>query len=517
MLKKQRAFTLVELIVGITLSMLLMMSVWVFVSSGMSHIKLQTDVLNESTDIMAWYTMSQKLFSSSEKVIWTYPSWVLLKVNPEYDNGTYAFLWSKSINSEYCKTGDTQSFNHIYSSTFIPYEEINENINTDFSSIQTSAIVTVSWGQFKTDTKKHWVFKKVWADWVREIGKDIFGHVLVQGSSWSQVFLNSPTGIVNVQWVLVFSDTLNNRILYYEWWKVYTLLDENDWLNQPTWLAYSSVRKELFIANSWKGEILSFSSKGQWWTGRSDISLDFVPENNFVADGFDVSILIGPTNILAPASISNYTFSPSNIQNALDTVSISWNTLSYSFNTADPLVPRLHTFSSWNTYSVGITWVQTEVPDSGNYYIELNMKNATNSVYKKVFPYFVEWDDNIFTKGDNVLQTIHSNLLYPTGIEIVSNQIHVNTFEDRKLRKYDFDGTLAWPAVDRTPLFSQNIFDIQYAPDYIMKNPLHDFTIVYNDPSNRLLHMNIEYYKYFNCYNNDENIIRTFVLKKNYE
>ena len=114
MFKQEKAFTLVELLVGITISMLLMMSVGVFVSSGMAHMRLQAEILNTSTDIMSWYGLVQNILSSSEKLIVQYDSGALLKIQPKYDNGIYAFIWSKTLNSQYCKAGDTQDFEHLY-------------------------------------------------------------------------------------------------------------------------------------------------------------------------------------------------------------------------------------------------------------------------------------------------------------------------------------------------------------------------------------------------------------------
>ena len=45
-------FTLVELIVGITISMILMVSVWIFVSSGMQNIFNQQKSLENSSHFL---------------------------------------------------------------------------------------------------------------------------------------------------------------------------------------------------------------------------------------------------------------------------------------------------------------------------------------------------------------------------------------------------------------------------------------------------------------------------------
>ena len=109
-----------------------------------------------------------------------------------------------------------------------------------------------------------------------------------------------------------------------------------------------------------------------------------------------------------------------------------------------------------------------------------------SDVDDKYFSYFTQWDDSIFTKDDNVLEVISSWLFYP---------IWVNN---------------SWVAT----IFNTGSFDFtSLEPDFILKNPVKDFD---TDFDNNLLNLKIDYYKYFNCYNTDDKIERTFLIKKNF-
>jgi type II secretory pathway pseudopilin PulG len=51
MKQQKHAFTLIELIIGISISMILMVSIGVFITSGMKHITLQKSILDANNDV----------------------------------------------------------------------------------------------------------------------------------------------------------------------------------------------------------------------------------------------------------------------------------------------------------------------------------------------------------------------------------------------------------------------------------------------------------------------------------
>ena len=78
---KKNAFSLVELVVGITISMILMVWVGIFVGGWISNLTLQEKVLNNISDFNSF---SKQLYSWFSRVDTSVPailtnSWVILK------------------------------------------------------------------------------------------------------------------------------------------------------------------------------------------------------------------------------------------------------------------------------------------------------------------------------------------------------------------------------------------------------------------------------------------------------
>ena len=256
-------FSLVELIVGITISIVLMVWVWVLISGWINNVVLQEKVLWNQEDFRDFSKDLLSLFSRIDSGSWKFePKWltstqVLVKVLWNYDQIWVSFIWEEIKDSYYCSWSDLEDSKtkHIIVKNFLPFEEIWEDIFNNFNN-------TLSWTDnwFKSFYKEHIIKDDsnniiVWKDW-------IFGYQLWE--YWTWTYLNNPTGLAYDSYnnLLYISDTGNNRILVYDTntKKIDKLLDEKDWLNEPTWLSlsWSSV---LFISNSWNWEILEYLSK----------------------------------------------------------------------------------------------------------------------------------------------------------------------------------------------------------------------------------------------------------------
>jgi hypothetical protein len=106
------------------------------------------------------------------------------------------------------------------------------------------------------------------------------------------------------------------------------------------------------------------------------------------------------------------------------------------------------------------------------------------------------------------LKVMVSGLKYPTGIRYSWWQIQVNEFGERKQKTFDTNGNL---------ISSNNIsgFDsLPYSKDYdnILKTPIKELTLDY---SNKLLTLILKYYSRYNCYDLNDTVERSFILKKN--
>jgi len=544
---KKSAFTLVEMIVGITISILLMTSIWVFVSSGMSNITLQKKVLDDNKQVSSDFLQLHALIWNSTSEISTSASWVLLKINPDFDKWGYSYIWLKEIDKAYCHTWETTKTNHLFVSSFIPFEEIWEdmNKNNSFSGILNSE-VNVWVDIFKSDVEAHQILKKNWTDWDVVIWRDIFGDKMSEGSLWTGVFLNSPTGIVWVDWKVIFSDTLNNRILYLSGGLVYTLLDEKDWLQEPTWLAYSG--GTLYISNSAKWEILELSSP-EYLITNPELKINFSPDSNITnINKLKISVFTWTINLTKPDVNSDFTFS-SNITNnpAFDFVNTLNNEISYyfvnnyinnqarwecSWNSWNIVLDWLDTpidcnldwtwsianyttnnFSSWTSYEIQIwDWKIVDIlSNNQNYYVNLKLLEGNSIKYEKNFPYFTQGDGDIFTGKDNILRIFTWSLDYPTGLEINGAwKLEVNIFETRKKTVFNLD----WIIYSNTDLtaFSNAAFN-NYEVDSILSNPIKSLEV--NSPAS-LLNIKLQYYKYLNCFNLDEKVEKTYLFKKSF-
>jgi len=436
MKNKILAFSLVELIVAMTISMIIMLSVWVFVSGGISNLTLQTKILDNSSNFRDFDSDLASVFSRIDTSFSGYiisNSGVLVKVRNDFDKWWFAYIWTETLSWVYCSDDSEDSeTNHIFIKHFVPFEEKDEDMFTN-----SWAILTASWWtNYKSFAKEHvvkdnlWniiIWKWIWIFW------DEFNSEFGTG-----IFLNNPTWLALSGNILFVSDTLNNRVLAYNTLssKISILLDENDWLREPTGLYYNGW--ELYISNSAKWEILKYSSKKE--ISNPDLTASWV-----VAWNYEIKIFL----------------------NSWSQVYNTWNThYNWNYFTWSDITAVLS--QTWSYYSQFLTW----------------------STSKWYFPYFTQWDDDLITKTDNVLDIFTWWLTYPTGIW--------------KMWIIQYNEFLDWTYFNLS-------FDTTY--DILLKTPISK--IVY-DYQNNLLNIVLTYFKQYNCYNLDGKIERTAIYKKSF-
>ena len=245
-------FTLVEILVWISISMILMVSVWVLISWWIKNITNQEKTIENTWNFSNFENKLNNYFQNIDTnfIPITTSSWIILKVNKNYDEWGFIYIWETKTpldnwNWIYCYSwSENPETNHVFIKNFIPDFDID---------IQKSHTINWVWKWF------FW-FNKITETWVEQ----------------DEVYLNTPTGSVSWWWIIFISDTLNNRVLYKSWSRVYELLNEKDWLKEPTWLYYDLW--DLYIANSWNKEILKYSSKNI--TPIPSLTLTWITENN---------------------------------------------------------------------------------------------------------------------------------------------------------------------------------------------------------------------------------------------
>lgn len=574
-----KAFTLVELIVWITISMLLMFSVSMFVSNGIKNITNQKSSLENDIKTKDFTKSLYDSLNSIDKTF-AYKIWwndeVLLKVNKLYDKGWFLYIWSGNLDKYYCDSwSESDITNHLITKNFIPFEwkwgdifnwksydnwtiitnMFSWTINSYNNLVWPTDMIDNWWVWYVSDTLGHSIYRfnyPALTNFIKIVWKDVFWDEFSDWSIWTWVFLNNPTGLsyatIWSTWYLFISDTLNDRVLYLNLNtnKIYKLLWREEWLKEPTGIYYDNTDKTLYIANSWKKQILVYSSS---WSFVSNVNLNFTPKkdikdiNKLVFSFHYGSGYLNP-DITWPSTTGSFSFT--NIIAWEDLLSTWTHDLNYHFvDFTNPPVAegqctwpfpkyilswgtpvkctlpwiwifwnyRYQTFTWWENYNIKINDISG--PDFGNiwaYYIGLYMYSWSTLKKTYYFPYFSKTDSDIFTKSDNILKVLTWWLWYPTGIYANWSNLVFNDFLNRK----KIEITKTWSFVSSTNLTNYDFSKLQSNTliDSTLFTPIDNYEISVVD---NVLNIYLNYYKNYSCYNTDENKWKSkeFIIKKN--
>lgn len=551
----KKAFTLVELIVWVTISMLLMTSVWVLVSGGMQNILKQQKIMQKNslltTSVSDFYNGFNNISQSGWYIHYN-ASWALFKINQNIQKWGFWYFWIISQDNQYCSTdSDLPTLDYLTWKTFIPYEEIDEDIMDTYSDTTFQEVFTGSI-TYKVDTLNHIIYENNWWWDIIIIWWDVFWHEFTAWADWTDVRLNNPTGIVLAEWWFFFSDTLNHRVLFYEDWKVSLILDKNDWLSEPTWLAYDNSKKNLYIANSWKWEILKYSSEKI--LTNPDLKINFSPNKNIIdVTRFTLNFwedITGPSNSWAYTSWNpdytrienwNYEYYFSNYL-INDDIIIDWfinncnSNVTFMLNGTTP-EKRVTTCDTewWNTgslirytwnvnqnflsntyYTINLTNVLPLFSTPKNHLVELELFDNSAPIYNETFTFFTQGDEEVKNWKNMMLSIFVNDLKYPTWLKLNWWNLKVNEFSTRNILTYNLDWTLnSTDPITLKDFTAENFAQFNYSSltDTILENPISDISVSYDIPT-RYFSTNIQYYQFINCYNSDERVEKTLIFSK---
>lgn len=551
-MKNNSAFTLVELIVWVTISMLLMVSVWLILSSWIQNILKQEKIISSNENFSAGFQNMYKNFDWVENnYIFSSQSWALFQSKNYFQKIGFAYFWIIEQNNSYCP-GDSQTpkTKHLSWNFFLPYEEIWEDFLNDFWDIQSAQV----WN-FSIDTLNHQILE----NGTKIIWGNNFWYEFSQAADALEISLNNPTWAVEAEWGLFFSDTGNHRVLFYKDSKVYLILDRFDGLDQPTGLAYEN--GSLYISNSGKWEILKYSSIRLSWNPPLEINFSpdrdygsinrfelsftgaaFIPDNSLLKDdfSFDENYFFQNEDFLrSQNNILEYYFSNFNsTQVDINNGPIAWCSDDTQYNVVNSVVEKIETqctstgtwsryTHTWNNsysllqtneYEIHLENISPEITQDGNYLTQVDFYDDNNRRYSKIFPYFTQWTGKISDYRHNSLEVFIENLQYPTGLEISGNILTINDSLERKQYEYEVDSWVLSNTNNMTDFSAEWLQNIIFNPlnDEIIQNPISEISLDY-DSINNYLWMNIKYFHYLNCYNPDEFIEKEIIFWKNLE
>ena len=547
----KKAFSLVELIVWIVISMILMTWVWILVSWWITNIVMQDKIIQNTGDFREFSKDSLWLFSRIDtrlEPVWITSTQALVKVNKDFNKLWVSYIGEVTKDWFYCSWTDVDSTitKHILIKNFLPFEEIWEDIFSDYTKTLYSES---NW--FKAFYKSHVIKDNlnnivVWKPWIFWIKL---------WDNWLNTYLDNPTGLVynSSENLLYISDTGNNRILVYETdtKKIYKLLDEKDWINQPLWLALND--NTLYIANSWNWEILEYTSK---YTTDKKLNLDFIINKNITnLLNFSIKVYSWVTDITKPDNTNQFnltwiskktpdylTWSDNEIVywltdfwNNFSTQSNQTCSSNYTkyyvqsneiikeeindCNTNTWTIKKYKTssyqsISSWTNIKISTTidWDNFSLYQA--YYLKLLLDWESDD-YENYFPFFINWDNDLTTREDNTLRVVSNDFKYPSWIEYSWWKLKINDFWDRK----EYSINLDWTWKSQTNLltnfdYTKVLYDKKL--DYFLNTPIKNLDISY-DTTKKYLNLKLDYYKQYNCYNTDEKIVRSMILSKSFK
>lgn len=550
-MNSKKAFTLVELIVWVSISMVLMVSVWIILSSWVQNILKQEKIISHS---QSFWNSIESLYQNFENIepdyIHSSQSGTLFRAKDFYQKIGLAYLWVTQQTDSYCPAdSEIASTNHLSWNFFFPYEEIWEDYLSDFSAIQSAQ----AW-DYRVDTLQHQVFEND----TKIMGKNNFWYEFTQGWNPLETGLNNPTGIVEAEGGFFLSDTGNHRVLFYKDDAVYLIADRHDGLDQPSWLAYTG--STLYIANSGKWEILTYSAKQ--YNSNPNLEIDFSPDKYYGAiNRFEVSFTganFTPDNTLTK---NDFNFDETHFIKNEDYFLVENDTLKYYFSdfsstsadivnwpisdctdnttyrvTSGKTVEKIETsciststgsrnIATWNNsyiltennqYNIDISNISPQITQEWTYLAQVDFFNDNSLVYSKVFHYFTQSSWIISDYEYNTLEVFIDGLEMPTGLEISGNTLIVNDSINRETYHYDINTKSQISSSNMTGYIQSGLDNIIFNPlsDTIIENPIESVNFNY-DSSNNYFWAHIQYYHYLNCYNPDEYISKELIFGKN--
>ncbi|MBW7954202.1 hypothetical protein H3C61_00080 [Candidatus Gracilibacteria bacterium] len=460
-------FTLIEIIVGISISIMIMIGVGAFTSSGIKNITFLKILLNQSKEEELLQKNLLDILNNNFEVISNFNTGIILKSNN--------FILGKPLIYDFLvKTSTGECQNDLDIKT--KYLSL-----TNYNPFNTNPISSLLTGSYLKN--------EVYYNGTKIAGKGYFGDNFFAGIPQTELLLNNPGGLTSKLSTHIISDTGNNRIIYLNGGKSYSLLDENNGILKPTGVYYDSSSGSLIISNKLGTEILKLkSSPGTV----KPIDIIFKSNTDF---NFDKLILNIKDNFLISGTYNTGSFNFTGITKSIDdTVSNTTTGITYTFSGSKNI-------SNGNDISINISSFNGNFDGIGNNYIDLNFYNGNTLVYNKLFFYETNSDNDIFTLTDNSFEVLTGSL--NGNYTYISKNLAGDYLIYDYINKKRLNLTSGAITSIAPPIFEKN------TTNYDLR--IKDFK---TSISSGVLNIKIDYYKVFDCFNEKDSIIKTMLIKK---
>ncbi len=390
-INKIAGFTLVELLLAVTLSGILMTGIVIFVSSSLgSNMTAKNTVErgNKNEDFEQSFTrtisniMGSGVYATGASFGGDYLTGIFLKTGGSSLPITFLGLRTQ--------TGYCDSYSGMGS--------------------ETGTIMRLSVRQFTvpklTNSTTYTISSSgnsVYSGATRIIGTSYPGNTLT--ASGIDTELSSPSALALSGTHLYVADTMNDRVLSYDITSggIVKILGPENGIRKPTSLYFSG--DTLLIASSGNGKIFSLEDGDG---NGSVFSHKFKVAKDFSGDTIEFAFS-GISSITSP--IAAWSFSLTGvIQDPSNDLVITGATLTYT------LTGGIQSFSTGTTYEFTVKNIAPVPTDPGNHTVTINfLSGTTNLEYSDTFHYFNKWD-GLETNTGNVLTTLSGGLVYPHNI-----------------------------------------------------------------------------------------------------
>jgi hypothetical protein len=385
--KKVSAFTLIELLIAVTISSLLFVSVLIFVSSSMRQNIIQEKVLK---------SLTQKWDFSDEftQVLWK----------------TSSIVWSGSISGGtgiiLRQRGDvpfallsTESFTGLCDS-------YSGSENASGSGIR---LVLKTYLSPSSHTGSLWFTLSQTGNIVFSGGTRIIGTWSPWNwltGSWETTELHFPSALYWTGNTLYVADTFNHRILAYDIpsKNIAELLGQSDGINLPVDIVFSG--SSLLIANAGDGKILSYQDSEGIDT---EFTREFYVSRPFTFNSFSLEPDSGALS--APTNTGSYVFS--RFTPLVGDTAIAGTGLTYVFSWSQ----NTFTGTLYKMSVTGIVWAPTT---PWSHRMKISFLSGWTLVYQDYFPWYTVGDGKLETSTGNVLKILESDIDFPHNLQLGS-------------------------------------------------------------------------------------------------